>query len=119
MLSTEQKVLWIKAVLAFRGTISVHRVSRIKSQAFQLPGGYGRQKTYAVVPGHIAVNRKGQLVHRTGSSGCLGYYAVCSSVFKAFERSRDVSGSSPLQTRGILPDHVIDILFDRLRQPAE
>ena len=139
--TTEKKQAWIRTRLAF-GPVYTHRIVRAKPVCFVLktlaPANGLRAartedgiayNTYGIAHYHLVVNSKGQIVNKPFilAERQSRNFNFC-SIFKAvaFSRAYKVWGTFglpnwptiELQTRGILPPHVIDILFDRLRNPA-
>jgi hypothetical protein len=124
--TTEKKKLWIKTRLAF-GPIYVCRI-RVGLTGVKFGSDkFGQVPVYLILFGTLHVNRRGQIVSTrvlewpdNTSVVYPAYYSVCKAVTEAKKivavlYQGRVCPSVSLQTRGILPDHVIDILFDRLR----
>ncbi len=127
--TTEKKATWIKTRLAF-GPIYTRRVQRADDVGWSnyKAGSTGFQKMWGISVGVLVVNKKGQLIHkvRTPRSRHADVVWRCCSLIAAVrfvklydDRVLDPAGTQTtvnLQTRGVLPDHVVDILFDRLRE---
>ena len=126
--TTEKKATWIKTRLAF-GAIHTHRVMR----GADTHHDHGFARTWHIRWYRLTVNRRGQLVNKLEEHQNAGWR--CFSLTKAVRMAKE--GRAPadwlhrnpgingfradsvfLQTRGILPPYVIDILFDRLRNRA-
>jgi hypothetical protein len=133
--TTEKKKLWIKTYLATGGQVYVHRIRKgLTNVTFGITktgmmplyeitfGVLHANKRGDIVASRRAKNRWGQLVSYPGS-----FYSVVKAVQLAARITDTSETTSPgasfpvrpsisLQTRGILPPHVIDVLFARLRE---